>query len=53
MGPEQIIFTQTQMPATAAINAVPLMRRFAGFPILLTAIWMMIAATMMMPIAIR
>ena len=53
IGPVQIMFTQTQIPATAAIKAVPLMRRLPGFAILLTAIWIMIATRMMTPIAIR
>ena len=47
------MFTQTQIPATAATKAVPLMRRLAGFDTFMTAIWIRTAAKMMAPIAIR
>ena len=53
IGPVQIMLTQTAIPATAAINAVPLMRRLPGFAILPTAIWITTAASRMTPIAIR
>ena len=53
IGPVQIMFTHTQIPATAAIKAVPLMRRFAGLASLNTKIWMRIAPAMIPPMAIK
>ena len=53
IGPVQIIFTQITIPVSIATSAVPLISFLSGFLTFITAIIIISATAMIIPIAIR